>query len=125
MKTVFFASIAVCAATIANGQVRSGVYQAVGASCRNVTDRYFQIGDGWVGAHEEYCEVTQVTNVSRMTAYLLDTRCASEGEDMGAVRYFIASTQTAEGPGIVVYTAAAGSGVGYAVTYKFCPGVNF
>jgi len=125
MKTFVFAFVAVCAATVATGQVRFGVYQNLGVACRAVTDSYFQIGDGWVGGHEEYCEITRVTNVDRMTAYLLDTRCSSEGLDMGAQRFFIASIQTAQGPGIIVYSVFAGNDVGYAATYKFCPGVEF
>lgn len=125
MKTTFLASIAICAATIANGEVYMGMYQQLGGSCRDLSDSYFQIGEGWVGAHEEYCEINTSTNLKLTAEYALVTRCWSEGEDLGEVRYRIASAQTAEGPGIVVHTAPTGSGVGYELTYKFCPGADF
>jgi hypothetical protein len=125
VRAIIYASITACVGTVANGEVYQGVYQTLGASCQELTDNYFRIGDGWVGGHESYCEVTRVTNVDRMPAYLLDTRCSAEGMDMGQVRYFIASTNTYEGPGIDVYSFSQEHGSGFTSTYKFCPGVQF
>jgi hypothetical protein len=120
-----YAFIAACVGTAANGEVYQGVYQALGASCESLSDNYFRIGDGWVGGHEQYCEITRVTNVDRMPAYLLDTSCSAEGADMGQVRFFVAGTNTAERPGILVYSVMQGYDAGFERTYKFCPGVQF
>jgi len=125
VRAIIYASITACVGTVANGEVYQGVYQPFGATCQELTDNYFSIGDGWVGGHESYCEITLVTNVDRMPAYLLDTRCSSEGMDMGQKRYFIASTETYEGPGIIVYSFNQEYSSGFAQTYKFCPGVQF
>ena len=92
----------------------------LGTNCGVITDSIFQIGDGWIGRHESYCQITRVTNVDDMNAFLIDTTCSAEGEDMGAQRFFIGSTSTVDGPGLTVYSALQGyEGVG--TVYKFCP----
>jgi hypothetical protein len=125
VRAIIYASIVACVGTVANSEVYQGVYQSLGASCQALSDDYFQIGDGWVGGHEQYCEVTRLTNVDRMSAYLLDTRCSSEGMDLGQERFFIGSADTHEGPGILVYSVRQGHGSGFGRTYKFCPGIQF
>lgn len=125
MRAIMYAVIATCVGTVASGEVYQGVYQALGSSCDWLSDNYFQIGEGWVGRHEQYCEITRVTNVDRMPAYLLDTSCSAEGMDIGQVRFFVASTNTTEGPGILVYSVMQGYDSGFEGTYKFCPGVQF
>lgn len=124
MKKTIYGLLALCAASAAHAEIYQGIYVPVGANCGALTDNYFQIGDGWVGGHETYCQITGVTNVERMDAYLLDTTCSAEGEDMGGQRFFIAGTATMDGPGLTVYSALEGYDVGSGAIYKFCPGLD-
>ena len=124
MRAIICASVLACVGAVANGEVYQCVYQSLGSSCQALSDDYFQIGDGWVGGHEQYCEVTRLTNVDRMSAYLLDARCSSEGMDLGQERFFIGSAGTHEGPGILVYSVRQGDGSGFGRIYKFCPGIQ-
>jgi hypothetical protein len=124
MKKLICTFLTLFAAQGAHAEIYQGLYVPIGANCGALSDNYFQIGDGWVGRHETYCQITGATGVERMDAFLLDTTCSAEGEDMGAQRFFIASTSTMEGPGLTVYSAYEGYGAGNGSIYKFCPGVQ-
>lgn len=105
----------------AMADVDHGRYVVTGTSCASLNEATFTFGQGWMGRHEEVCEILRTVDVDDMDAVLYNVDCTAAGEFTGAKRIFMGRIGSVDHPEIsVMISEPGGRDPAFHETYRLC-----